>query len=331
MHYLNFSAERLLPPISKLLDQPFWLDPSDPHHMAAVMQARIAPAGAQLRAWPRATGGMIRLLSGVRLGARRSTASPPRASAPSRRSTRRSPGSSRSWRSERTPCSALSHVVLAADSCSRSAPLGAQAADLVVWWDRGASTREEERGAQRRSSPPSSRRAASRSSLSFLSRGRACRPRSWRRSRPASRPTSPSASGLAYYIATMGLSTIGSSISRTPSATFPTCSIRTRSTVGVLLNAKTGQKALYGLPIGRSTNHIHVWKSLLERAGFTLEDIPKEWEAFWSFWCDQVQPAVRQATGPRRHLGRRRCRCRSRPPTPGSVLPVRGVPTMRTT
>ena len=27
-------------------------------------------------------------------------------------------------------------------------------------------------------------------------------------------------------------------------------------------------------------------------AGFTLEDIPKDWVAFWSFWCDQVQPAV---------------------------------------
>ena len=64
-----------------------------------------------------------------------------------------------------------------------------------------------------------------------------------------------------------------------------------------LLNGRTGQKAVYGLPIGRTTNHIHVWKSLLERAGFTLADVPREWEAFWSFWCDQVQPAVREATG----------------------------------
>ena len=37
-HYLNFSGERMLPPMQKLLDQPFWLDPSDPHRMAAVMQ-----------------------------------------------------------------------------------------------------------------------------------------------------------------------------------------------------------------------------------------------------------------------------------------------------
>jgi multiple sugar transport system substrate-binding protein len=62
-------------------------------------------------------------------------------------------------------------------------------------------------------------------------------------------------------------------------------------------DAKTGRKALYGLPFGRSSYHIHVWKDLLGRAGFKLDDIPREWEAFWSFWCDQVQPAVRRATG----------------------------------
>jgi multiple sugar transport system substrate-binding protein len=63
------------------------------------------------------------------------------------------------------------------------------------------------------------------------------------------------------------------------------------------LNVSTGQKTLYGLPIGRTTYYVHIWKSLLEGAGFTLGDIPKEWDAFWSFWCDQVQPAVRRALG----------------------------------
>jgi multiple sugar transport system substrate-binding protein len=51
------------------------------------------------------------------------------------------------------------------------------------------------------------------------------------------------------------------------------------------------------LPIGFYTHHLHVWRSLLEQAGFTVEDIPKDWEAFWSFWCDEVQPAVRKSTG----------------------------------
>jgi multiple sugar transport system substrate-binding protein len=62
-------------------------------------------------------------------------------------------------------------------------------------------------------------------------------------------------------------------------------------------NASTGQRTLYALPIGVTVNHVHVWKSLLEQAGFTPTAIPREWAAFWAFWCDEVQPAVREATG----------------------------------
>src|SRR5215212_364828 len=49
----------------------------------------------------------------------------------------------------------------------------------------------------------------------------------------------------------------------------------------------------------RSSSHSHSRSRdhALERADFTLADIPKEWEAFWSFWCDDVQPAVRKAMG----------------------------------
>jgi multiple sugar transport system substrate-binding protein len=64
-----------------------------------------------------------------------------------------------------------------------------------------------------------------------------------------------------------------------------------------LFDATAGRRSFHALPMGRSTNHLHVWRSLLEQAGFTLADIPREWESFWSFWCDQVQPAVREATG----------------------------------
>ena len=42
-HYLDFSGERMLPPMPKLLEQPFWLDPSDPHRMAAAMQVLTRP------------------------------------------------------------------------------------------------------------------------------------------------------------------------------------------------------------------------------------------------------------------------------------------------
>ena len=64
-----------------------------------------------------------------------------------------------------------------------------------------------------------------------------------------------------------------------------------------LFDSTMGRRGLYMLPMGLATHHVHAWKSLLERAGFTLADIPEEWEAFWTFWCDQVQPAVRAALG----------------------------------
>jgi multiple sugar transport system substrate-binding protein len=64
-----------------------------------------------------------------------------------------------------------------------------------------------------------------------------------------------------------------------------------------LLNGTTGKRGLYLLPMGIASHHVHVWNSLLERAGLTLADIPKEWDAFWSFWCDRAQPLVRKALG----------------------------------
>jgi multiple sugar transport system substrate-binding protein len=42
-HYLDFSGERMLPPMPKLLNSPFWLDPSDRHKMASVMQVSSRP------------------------------------------------------------------------------------------------------------------------------------------------------------------------------------------------------------------------------------------------------------------------------------------------
>ncbi len=174
------------------------------------------------------------------------------------------------------------------------APLGAQAADLVVWWEKGYYAQEDE--AVREIIAAFEQETGKQVELVFYPRGGASgQDRGGARGRPAAR--------LRLRLRRLpttfrnGPSTIGWWTSRTPSATFRTCSIRMHSTVAVLLNAKTGQRALYALPMGRTTNHVHVWKSLLEQAGFTLDDIPKEWEAFWSFWCDQVQPAVRRATG----------------------------------
>ena len=47
MHYLDFSGERLLPPISALSDQPFWAgSPSDPHRRPRRCRSCPRPRGA---------------------------------------------------------------------------------------------------------------------------------------------------------------------------------------------------------------------------------------------------------------------------------------------
>jgi multiple sugar transport system substrate-binding protein len=67
--------------------------------------------------------------------------------------------------------------------------------------------------------------------------------------------------------------------------------------LATLRNGRDQRIAFYAVPMARDTTHVHVWKSLLEQAGFTLDDIPTDWDAFWAFWCDRVQPAVRKALG----------------------------------
>jgi multiple sugar transport system substrate-binding protein len=42
-HWLTFAGDQYVPPMRKLLDQPFWLDPSDPHRMRAAIQILTKP------------------------------------------------------------------------------------------------------------------------------------------------------------------------------------------------------------------------------------------------------------------------------------------------
>jgi multiple sugar transport system substrate-binding protein len=121
-------------------------------------------------------------------------------------------------------------------------------------------------------------------------------PRSRRRWTRASHPTSVSVRSWSPYISEWAF---GDRLVDLSDATRNFASIFDRDALErtTLVNAKTGRKALYALPIGRTNNHVHVWMSLLDQAGFHLADIPREWRAFWSFWCNDVQPAVRSATG----------------------------------
>ncbi len=66
-----------------------------------------------------------------------------------------------------------------------------------------------------------------------------------------------------------------------------------------LYNGKAGKKAYYGFPLKQQTLHIQYWKDMLGKAGFKENDIPDTWKEYWSFWCDKVQPGIREATGQR--------------------------------
>ncbi len=174
------------------------------------------------------------------------------------------------------------------------APLGAQAADLVVWWEKGYYAEEDE--AVREIIAAFEQETGKQVELVFYpARGASGQDRGGARGRPAARlRLRPVA--LHDYVGQWAfddrLVDLSDAVGHFSDLFDPDA-----LAWATWLNAKTGQRALYGLPMGRTTNHVHVWKSLLEQAGFTLADIPKEWEAFWSFWCDQVQPAVRRATG----------------------------------
>src|ERR1700750_3315340 len=66
-----------------------------------------------------------------------------------------------------------------------------------------------------------------------------------------------------------------------------------------LYNDQTKKKGYYGFPLKQQTMHVQIWKDLLEKSGFKMEDIPKGWKEYWPCWCAKVQPAFRKATGTR--------------------------------
>ena len=49
-------------------------------------------------------------------------------------------------------------------------------------------------------------------------------------------------------------------------------------------NNQTKQRSFYGVPTTGATFIFHVWKSLVEAAGYKLADTPKTWDAFWDFF-----------------------------------------------
>ena len=207
------------------------------------------------------------------------------------------------------------------------APLGAQAADLVVWWEKGFYPEEDE--AVREIIAAFEQETGKQVELVFHPQAE-LPARSWRRSRPASPPDFAFGFWLATYIPKWALEDrlvdLTDAVGHFSDLFDPNQLDR-----AMLLNARTGQQALYGLPMGQISNHVHVWKSLLEQRGLLARRHPQGVGAVLVVLVRPGPAGGAQGIGPRRHLGHRpahvgRGRRHRRP-----VLPVRRVPTMRTT
>ena len=58
-------------------------------------------------------------------------------------------------------------------------------------------------------------------------------------------------------------------------------------------NIATKKRSFYGVPDTTAVLPNHVWRPLVEKAGFKIEDIPKTWDAYYSFFKD-VQKNLRK-------------------------------------
>jgi multiple sugar transport system substrate-binding protein len=58
-------------------------------------------------------------------------------------------------------------------------------------------------------------------------------------------------------------------------------------------NSVTKTRALYGVPLTIDVLPNHVWKPLVEKAGFKMTDIPKTWDKYYDFFKD-VQKKLRE-------------------------------------
>src|SRR5258708_1978269 len=58
-------------------------------------------------------------------------------------------------------------------------------------------------------------------------------------------------------------------------------------------NSVTKKRSFYGVPYTTATLPNHIWRPLIEKAGYKVADIPKTWDAYYDFFKD-VQKNLRK-------------------------------------
>jgi len=88
-------------------------------------------------------------------------------------------------------------------------------------------------------------------------------------------------------------------------------------------NQLTKQRAFYGVPDVATACPNHVWRSLVEKAGYKIEDIPKTWDVYYDFFKDVQKKAARTAGAQRLRPGLSGDHKRQRPQSAVQLFPDR--------
>ena len=152
------------------------------------------------------------------------------------------------------------------------APLGARSADLVVWWEQGFYPQENEAVSE----IVTAFEQETGKQVELVQYGQGEIMKQAERALQAGAPpdflfSTVIQAGIARWAYEDRLADLQGGLT-------PVLDLFDADTIEVstFINSQTGRRGLYGLTMGRSSNHIHVWRSLLDQAGFSLADIPRE-------------------------------------------------------
>ncbi|HET7413060.1 MAG TPA: ABC transporter substrate-binding protein [Pararhizobium sp.] len=59
-----------------------------------------------------------------------------------------------------------------------------------------------------------------------------------------------------------------------------------------LYNNKLHKRSYYTVPLKQQALHNFYWKPMIKAAGYSVDDIPKQWDAYWDFW-GKIQKKLR--------------------------------------
>lgn len=188
----------------------------------------------------------------------------------------------------------ISLIIVACNKASTIAPSSVNAPDteskiLKIWWDKGFTLEEDEALQQVVSNWE--KRSSNKVKLAFYSTDELSQ-KVERELRTGDLPDLiamfKSEKSLTPRLAWEGKLADVSDVIEPVKNLYPEAVLKTVS----FYNKSTQKSSYYALPIHQATIHVYYWRDLLEKAGHSDAEIPKEWDAYWKFW-KQMQNQLR--------------------------------------